>query len=116
MERFTDEEVRRYGRQMVLAEWGGVGQERVRAARVVASDEVEALYLAGAGVGTLIVPSAEIAASVRALNPLLTVEISGAPAESSVEESCGRALETLKQILGLSRDTAPPSAQGRPEI
>ena len=59
--RFSDEEVRRYARQMVLPEVGGLGQARLRAARASAGDEVEALYLAAAGVGTLDVPSEAIA-------------------------------------------------------
>src|SRR5262245_4168402 len=99
MERFSDEEVRRYGRQMVLAEWGGMGQERVRAARLGAQGELEALYLAGAGVGTVVVPTHAIAAAVRELNPLVTVEVSGEAANRSTEASCERALEKLKQIL-----------------
>jgi hypothetical protein len=69
MARFSDDEMRRYSRQLVLAEVGGVGQERLRAATLRAADEVEALYLAAAGVGTIEVPSPAIADAVHALNP-----------------------------------------------
>ena len=59
--RFSDEEIRRYARQMVLREVGGVGQELLRAATATARSELEALYLAAAGVGTVFVPTAAIA-------------------------------------------------------
>ena len=49
--RFSDDEVRRYARQMALPEVGGRGQEKLRAARLTAASELEALYLRRAGVG-----------------------------------------------------------------
>jgi molybdopterin-synthase adenylyltransferase len=100
--RFSDEEIRRYARQIVLPEVGGAGQEKLRAATIAAASEVEALYLAAAGVGTIVVPSAEIAAAVRALNPLCRVEVGNvADAGMSVEQAALFAWRALKETLSL---------------
>jgi molybdopterin/thiamine biosynthesis adenylyltransferase len=100
--RFSDEELRRYGRQMVLAEIGGVGQERLRAARATAESELEALYLAAAGVGLLTVGSEMIAEAVRQLNPLVDVRVAAAPGSGADAEAAAlRAVATIKQVLEL---------------
>ena len=100
---FSDEEIRRYSRQIVLAEVGGSGQRELRAATVTAASEVEALYLAAAGVGTIIVPSDAIAEAARALNPLVRVEVGNVPADerASVEQSALFALRAIKETLAL---------------
>jgi hypothetical protein len=103
MIRFTDEEVRRYARQLVLPEVGGVGQERLRAATLAAESETEALYLAAAGVGTIYAPTEAIAAAARALNPLSDLRVDGAlaAAPDDVEAGAARAVEKLLQALAL---------------
>ena len=100
---FSDDEIRRYSRQIVLAEVGGGGQRELRAATVTAASEVEALYFAAAGVGTIIVPTQAIAEAARALNPLVRVEVGNVPiaAHASVEQSVLFALRAIKETLGL---------------
>jgi molybdopterin-synthase adenylyltransferase len=101
--RFSDDEIRRYARQIVLPEVGGTGQEALRAATATATSEVEALYLAAAGVGTIVVPSEAVAAAARALNPLVRVDVGNVPAaDVSVEQAALFAWRTLKETLGLS--------------
>jgi len=78
--RFTDHEIRRYARQMVLPEVGGVGQERLRAAQVSAQSALEARLLSAAGVGAV------------------TLAPGG---DDDVEAAALRALATLKGLLAL---------------
>jgi hypothetical protein len=102
--RFSDDEIRRYSRQLALAEVGGRGQERLRAARVTATSEVEALYLAAAGVGALVVATAAQADAVRALNPGVQVSVDAflsRRAADDVEAAALRAWRTLKETLAL---------------
>ena len=87
---------------MVLAEVGGVGQERLRAATATAHGELAALYLAGAGVGRLTVPSDTIAAAVRQLNPLVLVTVDHAVVESrDARQGVEEALATVRAVLQL---------------
>jgi molybdopterin-synthase adenylyltransferase len=102
--RFSEEEIRRYSRQLVLAEVGGHGQERLRAATLTAASEVEALYLAAAGVGTIVVPNEAIAEATRALNPLVRVEVGNVPVAGdllAVEQQAMFAWRAIKETLEL---------------
>jgi hypothetical protein len=84
---FSADEIDRYGRQLVLPEWGAAGQERLAAASLVVDGsgpaaEMALLYLAGAGVGAI--RAAVQLDEARALNPHVAI----APAErSSAEEA-----------------------------
>src|SRR5690242_11257379 len=56
---FTDEEIERYARHLVLREVGGPGQQKLKAASALivgagGLGSPAALYLAAAGIGTLI--------------------------------------------------------------
>ena len=76
----------RYTRQVRLSDVGPSGQERLGALRahVPGRDlgaRVEALYLAGAGVRTLVVEGEAIAEAARALNPEIEVAAAAERAE-----------------------------------
>lgn len=87
-----DADIERYSRQIILPEIGGRGQERLLAAAVTlvgAGDlaGVAARYLAGAGIGTLLLDpagAAAFAADLRQLNPEVVVGADAAPARSAV--------------------------------
>jgi molybdopterin/thiamine biosynthesis adenylyltransferase len=82
---FSDEELERYSRQLVLPEWGGEAQERLRAASAVvigagALGSPVATYLAAAGVGTIgIVDSDRVELSNLHRQPLHFTPDLGAP-------------------------------------
>jgi adenylyltransferase/sulfurtransferase len=101
-----EDEIRRYARQILLPQVGGLGQERLKSSHASADDLVEALYLAGAGVGHLTVNDGEVADAVRALNPLVAVTIEprapGAPEGVPVATAAERALARIRQLLSLA--------------
>ncbi|HYC68157.1 molybdopterin-synthase adenylyltransferase MoeB [Brevundimonas sp.] len=130
---FSDDEIERYARHLVLAEIGGPGQQRLRAARVAlvgvgGVGAPAALYLAAAGVGTLRlidddavslanlqrqilfagadIGSAKVAAGagrLTALNPHVTIE---AAPERLTDASAGRLLDGCDLALDGTDDFA----------
>ena len=94
----SNEQIERYSRQIIVPAMGGIGQERLLAARLVIAGElgdVESVlaYLTGAGVGqiSLILPGVDAAAStpmiarMRDLNGDVSVNVATAiPADANL--------------------------------
>lgn len=79
----------RFTRQQRLLEVGAAGQARIAAARLSPrarglAGEVEALYLAGAGVGTLVVHDAKAGETAAALAPDVRIVVASADTGGSV--------------------------------
>jgi hypothetical protein len=95
----------RYTRQVRLSEVGVAGQARLGAARASALGEgaearTAALYLAGAGIGTVTVSSADIADAVRAFNPEVEVRCTaGDPAPLGSSDMGPVARGALRALL-----------------
>ena len=73
--RLTDEQIELYSRQIILREVGGTGQSALRAARVRvlgagAAAEACTSYLVGAGIGALVVDTAEPGHDAAGVLPL----------------------------------------------
>jgi len=90
------EELERYSRQLLMAEWSGVAQERLRAARAVlvgagALGSPVGAYLAGAGVGRIdIVDGDRVELSNLHRQPLhSTGDVGSLKAEVAVERLAG---------------------------
>lgn len=116
---FSDDEIERYARHLMLAEVGGAGQQRLKAATVIivglgGVGGPAALYLAAAGVGRLVLvdpdtvslsnlqrqvlfTTADIgrlkvkagAKRLRALNPEIAVEIVPTRVEAAIDQIGG---------------------------
>jgi hypothetical protein len=97
----------RHSRQTRLAEVGGRGQLRLSqaSARVSAggfAGEVAAAYLAGAGVGSLVVADGPAAAAARAVDPEVRVDLDPSLATGDVSPA----------LFGLRHATARDLAAG----
>jgi adenylyltransferase/sulfurtransferase len=88
----SDAEIERYSRQIILPEIGGRGQERLRASVVAVAGagdlaSVAARYLAGAGIGTLLLDDDALAAfgdALRRVNPAVQVRAASPQATAAV--------------------------------
>ena len=101
MATLNTKEVARYQRHLVLPHVGLAGQVRLSEATLRAEDELEALYLGAAGVGTVIVGTTTIAERVRAQNPAVAVCVDAATSnlERSALGSAHAALGKLRKLL-----------------
>jgi hypothetical protein len=116
----------RHGRQMLLAEVGAAGQARIASALAqVPGDGVAALvaarYLAGAGVGRILVRSAALAAAAARVDAALPIQVDPLlpaaaadnafdlrdPAARAVASGARTALRILRGILD-----GPPAGDG----
>lgn len=106
--RFSDEEIERYARQLVLSEIGGPGQQALKRARVLivgmgGVGNPAALYLAAAGVGTLgLIDDDTVALSNLQRQIAFTVTDPGRPKVEAGAERLGAlnpyiAIETFNQ-------------------
>jgi adenylyltransferase/sulfurtransferase len=93
---FTDDELERYARHIVLREVGGAGQQRLKAARVlvVGAGGIGApalLYLAAAGIGTLgVVDDDRVGLANLQRQVIHSTEAVGRPKTASAAQAIGR--------------------------
>ena len=113
---FSDEEVERYARQLVLAELGGQGQQRLRDAKVLmvgcgGVGGPAALYLAAAGVGhiTLIDGDRVALSNLHRQIQFATVEIG----DEKTEATAG-ALKAINPNVRVYQIFAPLDADNAP--
>src|SRR5690606_34217695 len=90
---FTDEEVERYARHLVLREVGGPGQQKLKAASVLivgagGLGSPTALYLAAAGVGTVMLADPDVVDLSNLQRQVIYAETD--IGEPKVEAACDR--------------------------
>ncbi len=119
--RFSDDEVDRYARHLVLAEIGGPGQQRLASARILivgvgGVGGPAALYLAAAGVGTLSLIDGDTVALSNLQRQIL---FSGADIGRAKVEAGAERLSALNPHIriethggALTRDNAPALVAG----
>jgi hypothetical protein len=96
----------RYGRQLVLGEWGAAGQERLAVASATVQGrgraaELAVMYLAGAGVAR--VAAEAFVEEARALNPrVVVVALDAADAERTTSAICKGGTGAIKESISAS--------------
>ena len=115
---FSDDEVERYARQLVLREIGGPGQQKLRAAKVLivgcgGVGGPAALYLAAAGVGqiTLVDPDRVALSNLHRQIQFATVEIG----DEKTEATAG-ALKAVNPNVRVFQVFAPLDADNAPTL
>ena len=117
----SDKQIERYSRQIIVAEAGGIGQERLLAARVALvgdADELEPVltYLAAAGVGRIDLriadkdASARMVARYRNLNPDARIASAEArAADTTLIVAVAGSSSAIEQVAEFCREswTAP---------
>jgi adenylyltransferase/sulfurtransferase len=98
---FSEHEIQRYARHILLAEVGGAGQAQLRAARVLivgagGLGSPLALYLAAAGVGTIGIADAD---TVELSNLQRQIAHSVSSVGKNKAHSAGRAMEALNPLV-----------------
>jgi len=113
---FSDEEVERYARQLVLAELGGPGQQKLQAAKVLivgcgGVGGPVALYLAAAGVGqiTLIDPDRVALSNLHRQIQFATAEIGDEKTEATAGamKAINPNVRVFQIFAALDADNAP---------
>src|SRR5258708_2911831 len=113
---FTDQEVERYARHLVLREIGGPGQQRLKAARVLivgagGLGAPAALYLAAAGVGELAIVDADtVALSNLPRQGLYAAAAQGRVKVEAAAERLGR-LNANVRVIPIAQMLTPANAR-----